>query len=413
MPKAANLAQVLNYFDPEGTLTTPQELTEWYVPRADSPREAMATLLQAVQKPQKLLFTGHRGCGKSTELAKLAQQLQEQFFVVLFSVKDITDIGDIDYADVVLGVAFEIFRQATDPQNKVKVKKALLKEVYAWFQQVTGEEKKKVAEIGAKLNLDVVSLEGKYRTEATTRQSVRQKSQGRLSELQGLLGYLVEDVEQKIGRRVLVMVDDLDKIDLQRAHDVFYLYSSTLTAPRCSIIYTFPIALRNDNDFVQMKQYYTEVFGPLPNFPICRRDGTPDPQGLASLERVITNRARPDLFTPEARKGLVQASGGLPFELVSLARRAATYALVAGASQIDQSTVQRAVLERRIEYQILLGPEQLERLAAVHRTKAVKNDAEHRLLLHTLSVLEYRNGQGVWYDVHPVVQPLLPGSPGP
>lgn len=49
-------------------------------------------------------------------------------------------------------------------------------------------------------------------------------------------------------------------------------------------------------------------------------------------------------------------------------------------------------------------------LRTVHADKSINNDEAHRDLLHNLSVLEYRNGS-VWYDVNPLVLPLLEDSP--
>lgn len=45
----------------------------------------------------------------------------------------------------------------------------------------------------------------------------------------------------------------------------------------------------------------------------------------------------------------------------------------------------------------------------VKASKNIRNDAEHRALLHNLSLLEYRNGD-VWYDVNQVVVPLIPAE---
>jgi hypothetical protein len=41
-------------------------------------------------------------------------------------------------------------------------------------------------------------------------------------------------------------------------------------------------------------------------------------------------------------------------------------------------------------------------LVQVYKQRAVKNDADHQLMLFNLSVLEYQNGER-WCDVHPAV----------
>ena len=52
------------------------------------------------------LFTGHLGCGKSTELLRLKQELeQEQFHVVYFESTDDVDLGNVDVSDILLAIA--------------------------------------------------------------------------------------------------------------------------------------------------------------------------------------------------------------------------------------------------------------------------------------------------------------------
>ena len=76
-------------------------------------------------------------------------------------------------------------------------------------------------------------------------------------------------------------------------------------------------------------------------------------------------------------------------------------------STIDEEAVEQAAARMRIDYEVLLTSEQLHLLRGVRERKRVENDEAHRALLHNLSALEYRNGEGVWYDVHPIVRPLL------
>jgi hypothetical protein len=73
---------------------------------------------------------------------------------------------------------------------------------------------------------------------------------------------------------------------------------------------------------------------------------------------------------------------------------------------IDMRAATAAITSLRRDYEVLLSRSQIGTLKKIHRSKQVDNDEEHRELLHNLSCLEYWNDD-VWYDVHPVVQPLL------
>lgn len=60
-------------------------------------------------EPTCELFTGHIGCGKSTELLRLKAELeQEGFHVVYFeSYKDL-EMGDVDVGDILLAIAYRV-----------------------------------------------------------------------------------------------------------------------------------------------------------------------------------------------------------------------------------------------------------------------------------------------------------------
>ena len=404
---AKTLVQALNIFDPESPLKTEQELQDYFVERAMSPLQELALLLRHTGRPQKILFTGHRGSGKSTELAKLTSLLKDQFFVVDYSVKNVLNLFDVNYVDVLFSLAARLIRAATERQ--VEVKEELLRHILDFTKEVSKEvviEKRGEASVGAELKFYVAKLEGKVGKEATTRTLVREKVEPRLSDLLENVDLLSREIERATGRRVLVIVEDLDKADLARARELFCGHAPSLTSPGCSIIYTFPTALRHDNDFIQIRQNFSEPVV-LPNFPVSHRDGSPDEAGLACLQKILTRRAEERLFTPGALTGLVGWSGGLARELVILARRACLVAMEAEKSAIDEEVVEQAAARMRIDYEVLLTSKQLDLLRGVRERKRVENDEAHRALLHNLSALEYRNGEGVWYDVHPIVRPLL------
>ncbi len=81
--KAQTLPEVIRAFD-----TRPlagQELKEWFIDRPGNPMEEMKIYLQGLalaDMPVKLLFTGHSGCGKSTVLNKLAEEIKKQLLLL-------------------------------------------------------------------------------------------------------------------------------------------------------------------------------------------------------------------------------------------------------------------------------------------------------------------------------------------
>ncbi len=405
--KAADLRGALNILDPERPLRTDEELRDYFVARPMSPLEDLRILLTTTDRPQKILFTGHRGSGKSTELAKLTQALGDAFFVVTYSVKDTLNLFDLTYVDVILSLALELFRAAT--ARNVKVREDVLEHILAFTKEITEEVETGEAvrpEIGVELNLLVTKLSGKLGTEDVTRTTVREKVSHRLSELLERVDFLVREVERLTRQRVLVIVEDLDKTDLGTARKLFYEYASSLLAPPVSIIYTFPTALRHDNVFMQVEMYFPTVCI-LPNLKTKHRDGSPDEDGLRELGSILTKRVNESLFGADAVRKLAELSSGIPRELVALARRASLEAMKSNQPRIEAEAVEKAAQSKRRDYQVLLTVRQIELLDGIRQAKQVENDEAHRELLHNLSALEYRN-DGLWYDVHPLIEPLLP-----
>ena len=238
-----------------------------------------------------------------------------------------------------------------------------------------------------------------------TRKIVREKVSHRISDLLEAIEFVAKEIETNDGRKILIIVEDLDKSDLSTAKELFYGHATTLLAPQVTIVYTFPTALRHDNDWMQVQMNFPNCLI-LPNLKTQSRSGEPDQAGLGCIRSILTKRVEERLFTSDALPALARYSCGIPRELVALARRACLESMKSQKPSIDETAVELAAKAKRMDYQVLLTAEQLVLLREVHQTRQVKNDEAHRALLHNLSVLEYRN-DGVWYDVHPVILPLL------
>ncbi|HNS04161.1 MAG TPA: hypothetical protein PKM78_17455 [Anaerolineae bacterium] len=115
---ADKLEDVIFLFNPQRALD--DAYLRFYVDRGSPARQTMATLLKVNDlqrgQPVKLLFTGHSGSGKSTELNRLCQDLEPDFFVVKVSTSSIVQPTDLTVVDVVLIAAMALFRTAVDAQ---------------------------------------------------------------------------------------------------------------------------------------------------------------------------------------------------------------------------------------------------------------------------------------------------------
>ncbi len=414
--KATRLQEAINIFDPREPLRG-EKLKQYYVEREGSPLKEVEVYLRGMEKPVKLLFTGHRGSGKSTELNRLATHLDNQFFIVHFSATEVLNPFDLTYVDLILAMALQLFGQATDKEIMKRqglswAKAELLDGIWDWFNRhVIGEDialsAPKPDQIGleAGLNLQVAQLGVKFSTEAPTRTKVRDRVEMRLSELLDLIRYVTDGVKRRIKREVLIIVEDIDKLDLAKARDLFLEHSFSLTEPGAYIVYTFPVSLRYCDDFPQINRNFDEPFT-LPNVGILNRNSTPNAAGQEMMRDVVYRRLEPHLIDEAALNKLIEASGGLMVTLIELAQRSAVYAISQGQETIGEEHVVRAIAKERSDYQALLSRKQLAVLHQCHQDKTLSNEEEIRDLLHNISLLEYANDEP-WCDVHPAVLPLV------
>jgi hypothetical protein len=72
-------------------------------------------------KPTCQLFTGHIGCGKSTELQRLKAELEQQgFHVVYFESSQVLEMADVDVTDILLAIAKSVTQSLEAIQIKLK-----------------------------------------------------------------------------------------------------------------------------------------------------------------------------------------------------------------------------------------------------------------------------------------------------
>ena len=72
---------------------------------------------------------------------------------------------------------------------------------------------------------------------------------------------------------VLIIVEDLDKIPIDRAESLFFNYASQLAQLQASVIFTFPITLLYNQKLNIIRQYFDYDFE-LPMIKVNNKDGS-------------------------------------------------------------------------------------------------------------------------------------------
>ncbi|MFA6921853.1 MAG: ATP-binding protein [Gallionella sp.] len=419
MPLATTLDEVYRACDPDQPLSA---MDERYVDlskvRGDT--ETIAKKItrninrcKSTQFHQQLL-TGHRGCGKSTELLRLKAELEEHnFFVVYIDVEELLDMVDLNYLDVLLSIAKETENVLRN--NDIMLNDALLEDIRLWFsdrvveQSSTHElagELKTQAEAGATIPFFaklMSRITAEIKSASSRRSTTRQNLERELAVFIAKLNVLISDARRNVQLRghkdLVLIVDGLEKMHYRLLEDnisshahLFVLHAEQLKAPQCHIVYTMPISLGYNANL-------GNDFGNIQVMPMVKTSA----EGVASLRQVIANRV--DLAKtfeqPELLDRLTRLSGGVMRDLMRLIR----FATETDSNKIGMMEINQACSTLIREYDRLLRDSEIEQIKWVRENHRVTGEEVYARMLNLRLILEYQNGKR-WADLHPAVMEI-------
>jgi ATPase subunit of ABC transporter with duplicated ATPase domains len=98
----------------------------YYVERPDSPLgELMAKLMVNLNNPRKIILTGHRGSGKSSELAKLAGDVAGEVAVIWIDAQSTFNMFDVGHTELLISLGAAINRDVPVPKEFEALKESL------------------------------------------------------------------------------------------------------------------------------------------------------------------------------------------------------------------------------------------------------------------------------------------------
>jgi hypothetical protein len=386
------------------------EPNPFYIARPGNPiAELIDALMAPFYRPPKFFFSGHRGCGKSTELLHLMANpgIQRKYWPVNFSIREEADIIDMDFRDILLAIGSRMFRDYRKCGGRLPDQ--LLKELNGWRGKVEEEVKtihsgRAGFELGANLDAFFAGTGLKMKLEPATRAELRQVFEKDITGLITVINNIATAIYSKEHRIPLVLIDDLDKPNLEEARAIFHDRREIMMQPNCAIIYTVSSALFYTKEFEAIRDQ--AIF--LPNIklhPFAQPD-VRDRDGFQTLRRFVYVRMNPDLIDNQALEEAISYSGGVFREMARIMRTAIGRARRRKSPKVEIIDVEWAATEIRNEYRRILDEGDIEILKRVHKLNRLEYDERLRPLLQLLAILEYRNGEN-WCDIHPVLRRLI------
>lgn len=390
-----------------GPLGTPNP---FYVERPGNPvAELEDDLTDIFYQPPKFFFSGLKGCGKSTELLRLAEKpaITSRFWVVHFSIRDEADINDLDFRDVLLAMGGRLYRSYIDSGRKLP--EQLLKELDSWRGEIQTEVKTALAgreevTLEAGVSKFFVNAGAKIKLEPKTRSELRQVFDRNVTGLVKVINDIAIAIQAREKKMPLILIDDLDKPDQKLAEAIFRDRREIMLQPACAIVYTVSSALFYSKEFDALRDRATF----LPNIKLHERlkPEQRDEAGYAAMTKFVTNRMAAGLISQEALDLAIRNSGGVFREMGRVMRTAIGRARRRKVAQVEREDVAWAVLEIANEYRRILDRADKHFLRQVRGHNRMEAHERLRPLLQLLALLEYRNGEN-WCDVHPALESLL------
>ena len=370
------------------------------------------------QQRNKIVFSGPRGCGKSTLLKAFAVEMQKEYVVVFFSVADSIEMSDVTHVNILYTIGVRLLNTAS--KLSIDIPKDIRSSLLNWMDTTrkTVEETTTKAEVG--IGAEILGIGFKLQRERAFREELERKYEKRISELVGYIDRLAGLIQIKMNKPVLVIIDDLDKLDLSVVENIYRDNVKALFSPAFRIVFTMPVSAIRESYIMRTLESESVALVQFPVTKFFSRENCHNPRAepnareLKLFEDVLKKRFPAGLLAPGTAPKISLLSGGVMRELMRLARECCTECMIEldidptlTDLQIDDQILKAATGNLRDNFAREMGPKSLYDIAAqVYVTsKSVEGDGFTKLL-HSLMILEYENG-ALWYDVHPLVLDLL------
>lgn len=404
------------------------------------------------------LFAGHIGGGKSTELSKLQEKLEEDgFHVVMFESDEEFNNNDVKISSILLAIAKQVSESCekigiyAKPKRFEKYLKGavnLLKsEVKGFSVNLPGD-----FQIGAQTTDEEVSLSAGI-AEVTVKAKENSDIRAILDNYVGtdvlglidlinndLLAKCIEELQKKGKRGLVVIVDNLERIDRiglggqerfrgakKRSEFIFLDNGQVLKGLNCHLIYTMPMLLC----FADSLSTINNIFGVspqiLPMVQVINKDKSSNEEGIEKLRQMILARAFPEVSVeirknPEQRKELIlqlfdepetldlicKFSGGHVRNLLRLISDCIKTEFKFPQKIITRQLVEAIVVKEFHSLKNAINPREWEMLIKVANTTQeddqISGEDDYLNLIQVNYIYEYRNDWYQWYDVNPILQ---------
>ncbi|NES18074.1 MAG: AAA family ATPase [Symploca sp. SIO3E6] len=320
-------------------------------------------------EPTCQLFTGHIGCGKTTELSKLKAELEEEgFYTIYLALNQEINVANVE--------TFSIFSN---------IRNQLLEQY-----KLINIDSSNTAFYGNDI-LEFINI--------------------------NLIPNFIEKLKQMGKEGLVIILDDFNRLDnnleTQKITEIEnFFIDIVLKKLSCHVIYTIPVVLTFSNEFGKLRNYFGVAPEILSMVPIKLKDGTECHEGIELMRQMVLARAFPhiplderlNLITEifeslETLDRLCTISGGNIRNLLILLYRC----LQQEDPPLSRTCLERVIKQYRNELIRSISDDEWELLNKFAEQKNILGLKDYQTLVRSLFVFEYQYEGDRWFDLNPVL----------
>lgn len=442
MPPIKTLDKLRKVLDPKPLKL--EQLAEFFVETDEardptlSRRDEIAEILLEGSTNAKILFAGHNGTGKSTELVKFRSDHQDKLTFIELSIITDGDPAKVNVEGLLVLIAEAVLRQMNE--LGLNLSENHLERIYKWFDETfEGHEKSHVhnAEVGGGLDMKesymakLLGLTGTLKTgirsgSATVSKTIR-KVENNLPDLVSHCGTLLKEAELAVFENnadsLVLVIEDLDKIPIDKAIRLFIDNPAPLAGLPVRAVLTAPVFLFFNPRASILDSHFERVT--MPMIKIMEPGGQRYERGWVAIRKILAQRVELEsCIDDDALELAVEKTGGVLRHLFQTLR---TAALAAGqdfkrghrdVERINQADVRygldrmKSNLIDRIgvmglpdEFDGIETADLYERLKVFRKSQRAPSNRVNLLLMQADALLEYNGSR--WHRAHPLILEYL------
>jgi len=395
------LQQFLEACDPAAPAAGDPARGDRFVDRKDGFRVELAVRLR--QEGARVLCVGQTGIGKTTELLRVADELQTEYAVVVPPVDRMLDLSLLGWHDI---IAFSCLWAAAQSESSAQ-SGAVLR-----LAQVIGGEKRRPNPILAALSVAAKEAGGispgripepsplqRFRNEHP---AIKNRIARGPAQVADLCRQAVAEIEGAVGKQLIVLIDGVEKVSMKVATSLFYKEARLASELPFRAAVVGPHRILHEEFSADLGDFFSTE--PLILRAISCQEN--EPEGRAFFREMLHARGGADLIEPDALEVAIDNSGGIPRQLLTIVSNAARLAVVEDVDRIPAELMLRGRARAMERFFYALRDDDYEALLAFSPDRPPGPHLSR--LLRLLAVIEYgKQSSLLKLGINPLCAPLL------